>query len=76
MPTESLEYFRVRAAEERKRASAAPSENIRAIHLELAQRYEHACGRVDTDLHMQSSRDAIARSLNLLSTTSLPVLDT
>ena len=38
MPTE-LDYFRRRAAQERLRADASADSAIRAIHLELAQRY-------------------------------------
>jgi hypothetical protein len=35
-----LVYYRRRAAEERVAASAAPSERVRSVHLDLAIRYD------------------------------------
>lgn len=69
MNSEDLSYFRARAAEERKRASAAASAPIRSAHLEFASRYDEMAGRLHTDAELQSSRDAVHRSLELLKTT-------
>jgi len=35
-----LVYYRQRSAEERAAAAAAPSERVRAVHLDLAMRYD------------------------------------
>jgi len=35
-----LVYYRRRSAEERAAAAAAPSEKVRAVHLDLAMRYD------------------------------------
>ena len=68
MPSpEDLDYFRVRAAEERQRASAATDPEVRRVHLDLARRYAIAAGSHD---HVESARDAISRSFSLLSGTS------
>ncbi|NUR10681.1 MAG: hypothetical protein HOQ20_02370 [Bradyrhizobium sp.] len=37
---EDLVYYRRRSAEERAAASAAPNERVRAVHLDLAVRYD------------------------------------
>lgn len=36
------DYFAARAAEERRMAMAAADSNVRAVHLEMAQRYDEA----------------------------------
>ena len=40
MPSTDQDYFRLRAEEERQRASQAASSKIAAIHLELAAKYD------------------------------------
>ena len=40
MPLPDLEYFLVRAEEERDHAAAAANANIRSIHLDFADRYQ------------------------------------
>lgn len=69
MPSGEPGYFRLRAAEERDCASAARDPKSRAVHLDLAQRYEQASGVLSDEL-VQRSYEALCRSLNLLSETS------
>ena len=68
MPSlQDIEYLRMRANEERQRASEATDSKVRQVHLDLALRYEMASGSHN---HIQSTRDAISRSFALLSQTS------
>ena len=69
MPSADLEYFCVRALEERHRASATASPDIRDVHLEFAARYEQLAGELHIAEAMRSSRNAVHRSLELLNTT-------
>lgn len=69
MSSNDFRYFRARAVEERARASAAPSEAIRAVHIEFAARYDQMAGRLQTAGQLESSRNAVQRSLELLRTT-------
>ena len=75
MSSDDLRYLRGRAAEERRRALLAASPDVRAMHLDLARRYDQASGKVDNAEHMRSSREAVERSLKLLAQTSLQVRD-
>lgn len=70
MNQEDLKYFHARAVEERERASAAASAPIRSAHLEFASKYDQMAGRLRTDAELQSSRDAVHRSLELLKATA------
>lgn len=65
-----LTYLRRRAAEERQRAIAALSPDVRALHLDLAKHYDRASGQLDNAEHMRSSREAVERSLRLLGQTA------
>lgn len=70
MSSDDLKYFRARAAEERERASTAASAAIRSVHLELAVRYDQLAGKLHTTTQMQSSLEAVQRSLQLLRVTT------
>lgn len=68
MSDQDLSYFRLRAAEERQRAADAAEPNIRAIHLELAHRYDQAA-TATLEAMVPGSRVAIQASINLLRAT-------
>ena len=73
MSSDELNYFRARAIEERERAGAATSSAIRAVHLELALRYDQLAGELRRTEELQLSHDAVRRSLDLLRTTNVMV---
>ena len=75
MSFDDLNYFRARAIEERKRASTAPSTVIRTVHLKFAERYEQIAGGLRSTNELESSREAIRRSLDLLNATRQMVAD-
>jgi hypothetical protein len=55
-----LVYYRRRAAEERAAAAAAPSKRVRAVHLDLAMRYDErvvalAADQRRTEIHLVSA---------------------
>ena len=68
--SETLNYFRERAAEERTRAVQASDPKVRAIHLELALRYDEAVRGTVSEKLIGGARKAIEQSFDLLRSTS------
>ena len=57
MPPSDRDYFRARADEERWLASQSTAPNIRAIHLELAAKYDELVGLHAADLEGRAADD-------------------
>ena len=47
-----LSYYRRRSMEENGAARAAPDSRVRAVHLELARRYEQRCATMEAELRL------------------------
>ena len=69
MSSKDANYARMRAVEERERASAAANPRIRAIHMELASKYDELAGNLNSAEETQLSRKAVGRSWALLKAT-------
>ena len=76
MPSSEVQYFRARAREERDRAMEAPDRTIAAVHVRFAIEYEAAAKRLVEGEQLQSTRDALQRSHQLLHATARQVRET
>jgi hypothetical protein len=47
-----LSYYRRRSVEENAAARAADDSRVRAVHLELARRYEQRCATMEAELRL------------------------